>query len=72
MDRIRASATKMGVLIDDLLTLARITRSELVPQDVNLSTVAEEIATQLRNSQPERSVTFVIEPNLRAVGDRAG
>ena len=50
LDRIRASATKMGVLIDDLLTLARITRSELVPQDVNLSTVAEEIATQLHNS----------------------
>ncbi len=69
LDRICAAATKMGLLIDDLLNLARTTRSELVPQEVNLSAMASEIASELRNGQPGRAGTFVIQPNLLAVAD---
>ena len=60
----------MGQLIDDLQTLARTTRADLVPEEVNLSNLASEVASQLRSSQPERQATFVIAPNLLAVGDR--
>ena len=42
----------------------------MVPQEVNLSELASDIAAQLRNTQPERTVTFVIQPGLRVVGDR--
>ena len=70
LERIRAAAGKMGRLIDDLLTLARTTRSSMVPQEVNLSELASDIAAQLRNTQPERSVTFVIQSGLLVVGDR--
>ena len=70
LDRVRAAAAKMGELIDDLLTLARTTRADLVPEEVSLSNLASEVASQLRNSQPERDATFVIAPNLLVVGDR--
>ena len=70
LERIRAAASRMGQLIDDLLSLGRTTRSDLVPVEVNLSNIASEIASQLHNSQPERAVTFVIAPDVWAVGDR--
>jgi PAS domain S-box-containing protein len=70
LERVRSAAAKMGQLIDDLLSLARTTRAELVPEPVNLSSLAAEIASQLRSSQPERPATIMIEPNLLVEGDR--
>jgi hypothetical protein len=60
---------RMSKLIDDLLKLARLGRSELRWQGVNLSALAESIAAELRKAEPERAVELVIEPNLRAEGD---
>jgi light-regulated signal transduction histidine kinase (bacteriophytochrome) len=70
LDRIRAATARMGELIDSLLTLARTARSELSPQEVNLSTLASEIVGQLRASQPDKPATAMIAPDLPAVGDR--
>ena len=59
----------MAQLIDDLLELSRITRGELVRQETDLSGIARELAHQLTSESPERSVSFDIEPDLRATGD---
>ena len=50
----------MDKLIEDLLNLSRVTRSELQLQSVNLSALADSIATELRKAEPERDVDFVI------------
>jgi light-regulated signal transduction histidine kinase (bacteriophytochrome) len=67
--RIRAATQRMGQLIDDLLTLSRVTRSDLRKESVDLSRVASRICTHLQQVYPERQVEFEIEPNLFARGD---
>jgi PAS domain S-box-containing protein len=67
--RIRAATKRMGRLIDDLLALARVTRAELERVRVDLSTVAHEIAGDLRSRDPERDVSFTIAPGVAANGD---
>jgi PAS domain S-box-containing protein len=70
LHRIRAAAKRMGQLIDDLLTLARTTRRELVREEVDLSELAQEISSQLRSANPGRVVATTIAPGLTAEGDR--
>ncbi|MEN9222936.1 MAG: CHASE3 domain-containing protein [Thermostichus sp. BF3_bins_97] len=67
--RIRAATQRMGQLIDDLLMLSRVTRSELKRDWVNLSQLAHWIAQELEQSNPQRSVLWSIEPDLMAYGD---
>jgi signal transduction histidine kinase len=67
--RIRAASQHMGCLIDDILNLARVSRSELHRAPIDLSGLAASVADDLRRSDPSRNVTFVIAPNLRATGD---
>jgi len=70
LDRVRAASQRMGELIDDLLKLSRITRSEMVHHLVNLSALVEEITTELQDSDPDRDVTFHIQPGISAQGDQ--
>jgi len=63
------SSQHMDKLIDDLLKLSRVGRSELQRREVNLSEVAGAIAAELRKAEPEREVEFVITPGLKAQGD---
>ena len=69
LQRVRSAAQRMGVLIDDLLSLSRVTRSEMRRKTVNLSTLARSIAEELQETQPERQVAFVIAPGLTTRGD---
>lgn len=63
------SSQHMDTLIDDLLQLSRVGRSEINNQDVDLSALAEAIARELSSSDPQRPVTFVIQRGLHAEGD---
>ncbi len=67
--RVRAATQRMGVLIDDLLELSRVTRSELHPEAIDFSALAESIADELRHTHPARQVKVDIEPGLQATGD---
>jgi signal transduction histidine kinase len=67
--RLRAAATRMGQLIDDLLTLSRITRAELRREPVDLSALGRDVADTLRRSEPDRDTTFDIAPGLTTRGD---
>lgn len=68
--RVRAAARRMGQLIDDLLKLSRITRSEIRREEVDLSGLAHAIALELREQDPQRQAEFAIDPAMRAHGDR--
>jgi P-type Cu+ transporter len=69
LNRVRAETQRMGQLIDDLLQLSRVTRSEMRPTTADLSALALTIATRLRESQPDRPVEFLIQDGLQATGD---
>jgi PAS domain S-box-containing protein len=69
LDRIRAGTLRMGQLIDDLLELSRVQRSELRRTRVDLSALAQAIATELRQTAAERDVDFVIADGVMADGD---
>ncbi|MFZ5652904.1 MAG: sensor histidine kinase [Pseudomonadota bacterium] len=67
--RVRAAAQHMAALIDDLLKLARVARSELQPVPVALSDLAWELAAALEERQPGHVVEWRIQPGLSTRGD---
>lgn len=69
LQRIRTASQHMAQLIDDMLDLSRLSRSELKITSVNLSQLVQEIADHLRGTNPERDVEFIIQPDLTAWGD---
>lgn len=69
LNRVRNASQQMARLIDDMLLLSRVTRSELVKTDVNLSEIVKYIAEKLQESQPRENVYFEIEENVHAHGD---
>ena len=69
LHRIRASAQRMGSLIDDLILLARITRLELQPETVDLTALSRRIFDEMRMTEPERDVAFTAPETLNAQGD---
>jgi len=70
LQRIRAATQRMGQLIDDLLNLSRVARSEIKADHVDLSAVAHAIATELKKTDPGRQVEFVLGEGVTATGDR--
>ena len=69
LDRVLGAATRMNLMIDALLTLARLSQQPLARQRVNLSQLAGFVADDLRRSAPERDAQIDIEPLLTAWGD---
>jgi signal transduction histidine kinase len=69
LDRIHVITLHMAQLIDDLLSLSRVTRANVDRAPVDLSALAESIAGDLQNEQPERQVQISITPGLVVKGD---
>ncbi len=64
LQRVRAASQRMATLIDDLLSLSRVTRGELQVREVDLSALAGAAVAELQKSDPEREVSFTIAPDL--------
>ncbi|MGH7569640.1 MAG: sensor histidine kinase [Gemmatimonadales bacterium] len=69
LEQIRAGAQQMGLLIDGLLDLSRVTRAELRREDVDVSAQARLILEELGRLDPDRRVEVVIAPGMSAKGD---
>ncbi len=69
LDRVCANSDRMGLLIDDLLNLSRLSRSAMRRSTVNLSELATAIIHDLRTADPARQVETVIQPGLKVEGD---
>lgn len=67
--RVRAGAQRMGLLIDDLLKLARVSRATMNTDAVNVSDIAQEVVNELRSQNPLRRVDIKIAPHLVTNGD---
>jgi PAS domain S-box-containing protein len=70
LKRMRGAADKMKQLIEDLLNLSRLARTEMKREETDLGALAQTIAGDLQKSQPERKVEFKIENKLVANVDR--
>jgi light-regulated signal transduction histidine kinase (bacteriophytochrome) len=64
LTRVRAAAQRMAELIDDLLELSRVSRTELTRDRAKISDIAKDVADELRRKEPERDVTFAIREGL--------
>ncbi|TAG35876.1 MAG: PAS domain S-box protein [Polaromonas sp.] len=71
LNRIYAGSTKMGELIEGLLSLARLSRGDLNRQDVDLTAMAAKMVRELRDAEPDRVVDVTIQADLVVNGDAA-
>ena len=69
LHRVRAATQRMGVLIDDLLDLSRVTRAEIKLQQVDLSAIGRSIGAELEKNEPERRIEIHIQEGLEAYAD---
>jgi light-regulated signal transduction histidine kinase (bacteriophytochrome) len=69
LSRICAATKRMADLIDDLLNLARLSRSPLQRETVDLADLARSIVEELRHRDSSRRVVVEIESGLTAQAD---
>jgi signal transduction histidine kinase len=64
LQRVRAAAERMALLIDGLLVLSRAARKEMLRRSVDLSAMVASVVADLQIAQPERRVEVVISADL--------
>jgi hypothetical protein len=71
LQHIRSSARRMNSLIDDMLTLSKVTRQEVHKRPVRIGALAREILGHLQAVAPERRVRTEVDGTLTAEADPA-
>jgi PAS domain S-box-containing protein len=69
LSRIQAGVAQMGQLIEDLLSLAQVSRAPLSNKTVDLSALARSIMDEWQSRDPDRKAVVSIEKGLKAHGD---
>ncbi len=67
--QLRLSSRRMSELIEDLLNLSRVSTTGMQTEKVNLSELANTIASNLQSREPSRKVEFVIANCPAVEGD---
>jgi light-regulated signal transduction histidine kinase (bacteriophytochrome) len=70
LQRILSAASRMTQMIDALLGLSRLSGQPIVPEQVDLSRLADTIAEELRGADAQRRVSVRVQPGLLVAGDR--
>lgn len=69
LHRVSEAAGRMGRLIDELLELSRVSRTELKRETVRLEPLARQHFDELQRLEPDRKVAFVSHAVPEATGD---
>jgi PAS domain S-box-containing protein len=71
LDRIRKATRRMAHLIDDLLRLSRVARTEFRRQPLDLSGLASSVWSDLQAVEPDRKIAFHAQEDVIVDGDGA-
>ena len=69
LSKIVSATQQMSQLIEDLLRLSRVSRANLQTNQVDLSSMAREILTELQSDHPERVVKILIPDQMLVRAD---
>ena len=69
LGRITRAAAKMSVMIEELLALARVSRIQIQPTEIDVTAIAKDIATELQASDVTRQVEWRVQEGVAAAGD---
>jgi PAS domain S-box-containing protein len=69
VERIALSARKMNTLINDMLSLSRISRQELSYEDIDLSALVSSFLCELQASEPDRMVKVIVPQGITVRAD---
>jgi PAS domain S-box-containing protein len=69
LNRVCNATRKMSQLIEDMLKLSRLTRSEMAIDTVDLGQTAEDIINKFKQADPKRTIDFIKPGNLIVKGD---
>ncbi|MFP4418457.1 MAG: sensor histidine kinase [Fibrobacterota bacterium] len=67
--RIKDGIKKMGLLIEDILSLSRIGTMEINRSKTNMSEIVREVFGELQQADPQRKVEIVIQDDVYASAD---
>ena len=70
IDSICQASERMDELMDAMLLLSKISRSDLKYEEIDLSDIATGILTRLHREEPDRRAECAVSPDLRVMGDR--
>jgi signal transduction histidine kinase len=70
LNRIRHNAQRMAGLIDDLLRLSRIGRTDISPEAVDMKALALEVMRDLEEQAPNRKIDIEVSVDNCVAGDR--
>jgi light-regulated signal transduction histidine kinase (bacteriophytochrome) len=69
LHRLRAAAQRMGLLIEDLLQLSKVTLSQMNLSAIDMSNMAQDIGNELQKENPDNHVDFIVAPGISGYGD---
>lgn len=69
LNKIRAATQHMGLLIDDMLKLSRITHAEFHQELINLSEMVRSVSDTFQQNNPDRDMKMTIQEGILIKGD---
>jgi len=69
LSRVRGAANRMGELIEAILRISRLGRSEMARERLDITTMAQQVIDDMRAAEPDRIVSVTVDPGLAADGD---
>ncbi|MBS4096630.1 MAG: PAS domain S-box protein [Sulfuricella sp.] len=69
LKRVVRASKRMGELIDDLLQLSRVSRSELKKDTIDMSKLVCAVGREIKAADPERQVEWAIQPDVTVEAD---
>ena len=71
LERIKNASSRMGKLIDDLLSLSKVSRHQLERKEIDMSALAAEVASRVAENFKGSPPEVRIEKGMKAVADPA-
>jgi len=69
LNKIRAATQHMGLLIEDMLKLSRISHAEFQHESIDLSNLVQSIAQTIQQNNPDKDMKIIIQKDIIIKGD---